>query len=199
MTLRLQIIAITLVGALFALPANTFAHCDTLTGPVVSAARIALQTRDLTPVLKWLKAADEPEARRAFQQTIEVRTLNTSARELADRFFFETIVRLHRAGEGEPYTGLKDGTDVDEAIVGVDKALATGAIDPLLKLIADRTASGIRERFTHVRRLQSQADESVAAGRRYVEAYVAFLRYIEQVAATESGELEAHKTTEPPR
>jgi hypothetical protein len=185
--------------ALFALPTKTLAHCDTLTGPVVSAARVALQTRDVTPVLKWVKENSEAEVRRTFEQTLTVRTLNAAARELADRFFFETVVRLHRAGEGEPYTGLKDGTEVDEAIVGVDNALASGQIGPLVALVTDRTASGIRERFAEVRRLQSRAGDSVAAGRRYVEAYVALLRYVESVAATGPAAADAHKTTEPPR
>jgi hypothetical protein len=196
MTLRRHIAAATIASALFAVPTDSLAHCDTLTGPVVSAARVALQTRDITPVLKWVKEADEADARRAFRQTLEVRTLSAAARELADRFFFESIVRLHRAGEGEPFTGLKDGTDVDEAIAGADTALATGAIDPLLQLVAARASAGLRERFAQVRTLQAQAGDSVAAGRRYVEAYVAFLRYIEQLTATGPAALEGHQPTE---
>jgi hypothetical protein len=43
----------------FCSSAKVFAHCDTLDGPVVAAARQALQQRDVTPVLKWVNAEME--------------------------------------------------------------------------------------------------------------------------------------------
>ena len=83
------------------------AHCDTMDGPVIAAARMALQAGDVTPVLKWIPKQSEPEIRAAFTRTLKVRAGGAEAKELADTYFFETLVRLHLAGEGEPYTGLK--------------------------------------------------------------------------------------------
>src|SRR5512133_3612252 len=99
-------LASVVVLALASSPSTASAHCDTLNGPVIAAARLALEKGDVTPVLKWVKAAGEPEIRHAFEQALAVRTAGSQAKELADRYFFETLVRVHRQGEGAPYTGL---------------------------------------------------------------------------------------------
>ena len=75
------------------------AHCDALDGPVVQAAKQALELGDVTPALKWVSGDQEQEIRTVFAQTLEVRGVTDEARDLADRFFFETLVRIHRAGE----------------------------------------------------------------------------------------------------
>ncbi|HOB97871.1 MAG TPA: DUF6448 family protein [Verrucomicrobiota bacterium] len=43
------------------LPRTVQAHCDTMDGPVVLAAKSALGTKDVTPVLKWVKEDAEAE------------------------------------------------------------------------------------------------------------------------------------------
>ncbi len=165
------------------------AHCDTTQGPVVASARIALERGDLTPVLKWLKPEHEAEARAALAQALEVRVLGPAARQLADRYFFETLVRLHRAGEGAPYDGLKD--EAPEAVIqATDDALASGGIDELVKKVGDAAADGVRARFTRARAARALADHSVEEGRRYVAAYVDLTHYVERLygvaTATES-------------
>ena len=158
---------------------NVFAHCDTLDGPVVQTARIALEKGDITPLLKWVKADDEKEIRAAFQKTLVVRTKGAEAKELADMYFFETLVRIHRAGEGAPYTGLKPGAAVDPAVALADKALESGSVDKLVGVLSEAMSNGIRERFHHASETRKHADDSVAAGREYVKAYVIFTHYVE--------------------
>lgn len=171
---------LTVVGLLF--PALAYAHCDTMDGPVVTAAKAALEHNDVTPVLKWVTASSEVEIRQAFARTQMVRKLGSEARDLADQFFFETVVRLHRASEGEPFTGLKPaGTEVEPAIAEADKALETGSADGVVKLVNSEAAAGIRQRFASVRKKQLHADESVAAGREYVAAYVDYIHYVEDL------------------
>ena len=104
---RLVLMASLLTAALVGLPRPARAHCDTLDGPVVKAARLALEQRDPTPALWWVQAASEAEVKAAFQKTLAVRGASLAARELADGWFFETVVRLHRAGEGAPFDGKK--------------------------------------------------------------------------------------------
>src|SRR5687768_9733513 len=87
--------------------ARASAHCDTLDGPVVAAARKALDSGNVNAVLIWVQSRDDAEIRNHFQKTMAVRKAGPQARELADMYFFETLVRLHRAGEGAGYTGLK--------------------------------------------------------------------------------------------
>ncbi|HSG65930.1 MAG TPA: DUF6448 family protein, partial [Gammaproteobacteria bacterium] len=89
----------TWAGLLLLSTTHAHAHCDTLDGPVIEAARVALATADPNPVLIWVQAEHEPEIRAAFEQALDVRSLGASARELADTYFFETLVRLHREGE----------------------------------------------------------------------------------------------------
>ena len=167
------------ITVFFLMAGNVYAHCDTLDGPVVAAARKALNSGDVTPVLKWVATDDEQMIRAAFQKTLKVRKLGTQAQDLADMYFFETLVRIHRAGEGAPYTGLKPGTNIDPAVALADKALESGSVDKLVNILSDATAKGIRERFHRALKAKKHADESVAAGREFVEAYVIFTHYVE--------------------
>lgn len=165
-----------------AVPASLRGHCDTLDGPVVTAARAALAKGDVTPVLKWVGPGDEAEVRSAFQLTLSARSPGGAAKEVADRWFYETVVRLHRAGEGAPYTGLKPaGAEASPAIQAADRALETGSADALVRLITDRAATGIRESFREAFEASKSADRSVEEGRRFVHAYVEFIHYAERV------------------
>ena len=120
--------ALVLAGALSLtlVPRPALAHCDTLDGPVVKDARAALDAKDLTPVLKWVEYEKEGEIREAFQHALAVRALGPEARALADRFFFETLVRVHREGEGAPYTGLKPEGTRSTRNRGIRHGLETG-------------------------------------------------------------------------
>jgi uncharacterized protein DUF6448 len=182
MTLHFRLLTIMFIAALLAVPPAVRAHCDTMMGPVVRAARVALEGNDVAPLLVWVKQPQEAEVRRAFEQTIDVRRLNAAARELADRYFFETVVRLHRAGEGEPFTGLKDTARYDEVLESANEALECGVIDRVVKLVTERVAAGIRERYAAVMALQDYDARDTAAGRRYVEAYIEFMHYLEALA-----------------
>jgi len=169
----------SLVAALALAPMPAQAHCDTLDRPVVVEARIALTKGDITPVLKWISADDEPAVRAAFTQSLAVRKQSPEAKDLADHYFFETLVRIHRAGEGTPYTGLKPGAAVDPAVALADQALATGSAGKLAKTLTGALDKGIRERFTKAAENQKHANDSVAVGRAFVESYVVFTHYVE--------------------
>ena len=181
-TIRLiTIFAAALAWVLF-MAGNALAHCDTIDGPVVKAAKQALKTRNINYVLIWVEPKDEAEIRQAFRQTLIVRRLNRSARDLADRYFFETLVRIHRASEGEPYTGLKPaGTDLGPVIPVADKALENGAIAPLLKLFPDSARSEIVNHFNEASTKKNFNHNDVEAGRKYVAAYTSFLEYLEHL------------------
>ena len=165
-------------------PSEARAHCDTLDGPVVKDARAALDARDVTPVLKWVPAAREAEIRDAFQRAQAVRSLGSEARTLADRFFFETLVRVHRAGEGEPYTGLKPaGSAIDAGIAAADAALEAGTVDALVSRITVAVDRGLRERYARAAAARAHAAESVEKGREYIAAYVELTHYSERLTA----------------
>ena len=173
------------VLSLTGLTSSALSHCDTLEGPVVTTARAALEKGDVTPVLKWVKAEDEASIRDAFQKTMTVRAKGSEAKSLADMYFFETLVRVHRAGEGAPYTGLKS-TDPEPAVAGADHALQMGSVDDLVKLVSEDVAEGITSRFMHTLELKKHADESVEKGREFVASYVEFTHYVEALHAAAS-------------
>jgi uncharacterized protein DUF6448 len=162
-------------------PYRVSAHCDALDGPVIEEAQLALEKDDVTPLLKWVTKEHENDIRNAFAQTRAVRTKGTDARELADRFFFETLVRVHRAGEGAPYTGLKPAGTIAPAIAAADKALLAGSVDELSAKIGNAVRDGIRKRFAEVAEKKKQANDSVEAGREFVEAYVEYVHFIEGI------------------
>lgn len=169
-------------------PQRANAHCDTLDGPVVTDAKAALDKADPLPVLKWVKPADEAEIRDAFMQALKVRGLNADARKLADLYFFETVVRVHRAGEGAPYTGLKPaGTEIDPGIAAADKSLTTGEVSPVIAMVSEEIAKGITTRFQHTLEMKQHMNESVDQGRRFVEAYVEYIHYVERLIGDASG------------
>ena len=185
--------AVVVATVVAATPASVSAHCDTLNGPVVQAARIALKAGDVTPVLKWVQPAMEAEVRTAFTRTLEVRAVGAAARELADTWFFETVVRLHRAGEGEPFTGLKPAA-ADPALGAADRALETASADELVKAVAEHVTEGLRARFIRAVEARRHADHDVEAGRAYVAAYVAYVHYVEALHNAGAG---AHAAAAP--
>jgi hypothetical protein len=161
---------------------DMLAHCDSLDGPVVKAAQRALETRNLSQVLIWVQADDEPEIRAIFEQALVVRALSPQGRELADRYFFETVVRVHRAGEGASYTGLKPaGRDLGPAIPAADKALDEGSLSPVLTLFTTGVEDGLRRRFEEVITAKHFKAGDVIAGREYVRIYVEFIHYVERL------------------
>jgi len=171
-----------LLTALIFTSQMAFAHCDGMDGPVVKAAQQALQIGDVNLVLIWVQKNDEPELRRAFESTLAVRKLSAEAKELADRYFFETVVRLHRAGEGAPYTGLKPaGRDLGPAIPAADRALEEGSIEPVVKLITSTADEGVREQFKEALARKKFNKDDIARGREYVSAYVTYIHYVEHL------------------
>ena len=175
--------AFSLIAAAVALTWGSAAqaHCDTLDGPVVSEARHALQTGNVNRVLGWVQKKDEAEIRNAFQKANAVRSGSPAAKELADTYFFETLVRVHRAGEGAPYTGLKPAGEPEPAIAAADKAIETGQLDPVAKLLTERMHDGLHKQFEAVSSKKNRSPNDVAAGRAYANAYVEYVHYVERL------------------
>lgn len=189
---------VPLVAALvlLAAPREALAHCDTMNGPVVTDARAALAAGDVTPVTKWIVPADEAEVEAAFERTMKVRGTSEEVREMADLYFFETVVRLHRMSEGVGYTGLKPATSVEPAIAAADAALEDGSVEALADLLVGDLHAALAERFAHAYEARAHADESVEAGRAFVHAYVLFTHLAEEIDAMTKHAAGAHADPE---
>lgn len=173
------------------------AHCDTLDGPVVSAARKALENGNVNLVLVWVQEQDEAGIRAHFDKTRAVRKAGGAARELADMYFFETLVRVHRAGEGAGYTGLKPGGKIEAPIAAADKSLESGNPKDVARLVAQRMEQGLHRQFEAVMGKKRYGENDVTAGRAFVKAYVEYTHYVERLyEAAESLAPENAKKTE---
>ena len=141
-------------------------HCDSLDGPVVAAARRALDAGDVDLVLPFVPEQGEAEVRGVFQSTLRVRELSDDAREVADRLFFETAVRVHRAGEGAPYTGLKPaGLSFGPVIPLAESAVETGSAEPVMDFLSHELERQLRLRLDEVTMLAAGKDRSVQDAR----------------------------------
>lgn len=176
-------------------------HCDSLDGPVVTAARRALETRDVDLVLPFVPADGEDEVRAAFDRAMPVRELGPEARETADLLFFETVVRIHRAGEGAPYTGLKPaGLSFGPVIPLAEEAIDDNSPNRLTGYLTDVLRDELRKRLDTVHELDGHRQRSMADERRYVEAVLDFQVYshhlYETMRATDHHETLKHSHVE---
>lgn len=161
-------------------PAVVQAHCDTADGPAARDARRALEAGNVNHALKWIPADGEAELRDVFEKAMRVRAAGGEAAELADRLFLETLVRLHRMGEGVGFTGVQpSGAHVDPVVAAADAAIASGSDEELLRLVSEERRTELDERFQAAVALQGFDVDDVAAGRRYLAAYVDFFQYAE--------------------
>jgi hypothetical protein len=172
-------VLVFVVATFIVIPA-AFAHCDSLNGPVIADARLAFKQGQITPVLKWVRQADEGAVREAFSRALKVRSKGDEARELADRYFFETLVRLHRASEGAPYTGLKD-ENTGKVIAAVDNALQSRSNERLIEETLQHVRAELKKRLDLAAATRKSADSSVESGREYVHAYVTLMHFVERL------------------
>jgi len=153
-------------------------HCDTRDGPVVKAAIQALETGNVNYILIWVPAEAEAELKSAFEQTVSVRRHGGSARELAEDWFFETAIRLHRAGEGAPYTGLKPaGLDEGPVVPKAEKAIGTGDPGETIGFIVKAVEDDLKARFHRVMEKKTYNVNDVGAGREFIAAYIGWVVY----------------------
>jgi hypothetical protein len=164
----------------------TFAHCDTMDGPLIADAKRAIGQNNVNYALKWVQSANEKEIKDAFYLMMKVRGFSPEAKELSEKYFFETLVRIHRAGEGVPFTGVKpSGSPIDEKVLAADKSIEAGNVSPLEGMIAEDDMPELTKRFEKVMSLNNFDVNNVEAGREYIEAYVQFFKFAE-------GEAEGH-------
>lgn len=161
------------------------AHCDSVDGPVAQAALAALESGNPNLVLPYAPAVAEAEIKAAFDRSAKVRALGPEARALADRAFMETAVRLHRAGEGAAYTGLKPaGTDFGPAIPAAEQAIESGDPSEVKALLEGAMEHGLEARLDHALHMPKgsealQTASEVATARERISAEFRFVEYVE--------------------
>jgi hypothetical protein len=179
MTQKLTRLAVLTITVFLFANGPAMAHCDSEDGPIIPSIRRALDDGSLTPALKWIAPNDEQEISSLFERVRALRTQSDEAKEIADQYFVETFIRIHRASEGAPYTGIKPAGRMLPVLAAADKALEAGSVDELTEKVADAVRESIVGRFNQALELSAHQNESVAAGRQFVEAYVSYVHFVE--------------------
>jgi hypothetical protein len=191
----IRLIPLFIVSLLILSTNVTFAHCDTMDGPLIKDAIEAIGQNNVNYVLKWVSSENETEIKNVFNLMMKVRDLSPEAKDIAEKYFFDTLVRIHRSGEGVPFTGVKpSGTPIDEKILAADKSIEIGNLSPLAGMESKERLPELTKRFEKVMLLKNFDVNNVEAGREYIEAYVQFFKFAEgeeeRVAAVEHGSVE---------
>ncbi len=171
---------VTAAAIIIMMPITASAHCDTMDGPTVMDGIKAIESNNVNYVLKWVQPDYEKEITDIFNLSMKVKDLSPEAKELAEKYFFENLVRIHRAGEGAPFDGLKpSGTTIDEKVLAADESIEVGNLSPLEGLIEEEKVPELTERFEKVMSLKDFDVNNVEEGREYIEAYVKFFKFAE--------------------
>lgn len=171
---------IVAVGIMAISPLAAYAHCDTMDGPTVADGKKALESGNINYALKWVQPEYEKEITDAFNLSIKVKDLSPEAKEISEKYFYDNLVRVHRAGEGAPFDGVKPhGTPIDEKVAAADKSIEAGNLSPLKGLIEEEKVPELGERFEKVMALKDYDVNNVEEGREYIEAYVKFFKFAE--------------------
>jgi len=157
---------------------TVYAHCDTMSGPVAVAARKALESGDIKLAQIWVGESQDKELKERFRECLSVRKMGGQAKELADKYFIETVIRLHRRAEGMPFTGVKPAQPLPPDVAAAEKALETGNIEIVTDLLNEQIKAGVQKWFDQAMQAKKHKDEGIEAGREWVDAYVKYVVYV---------------------
>ncbi|AYW51481.1 LysM domain-containing protein (plasmid) [Tetragenococcus halophilus] len=173
-------VLLTSAAIMAIIPLSASAHCDTMDGPTVVDGKKAMESNNVNYVMKWVAPEDQKEITDKFNLSMKVKDQSPEAKELAEQYFFSEVVRVHRAGEGAPFDGLKpSGTPVDEKVLAADKSIEVGNLSPLEGMTEKEKMPELKERFEKVMSLKDYDVNDLEAGREYIEAYVKFFKFAE--------------------
>lgn len=185
-------VLLTSAAIMAIIPLSASAHCDTMDGPTVVDGKKAMESNNVNYVMKWVAPEYQKEITDKFNLSMKVKDQSPEAKELAEQYFFSEVVRVHRAGEGAPFDGLKpSGTPIDEKVLAADKSIEVGNLSPLEGMTEKEKMPELKERFEKVMSLKDYDVNDLEAGREYIEAYVKFFKFAE---GEEEHAAEAEKT-----
>jgi hypothetical protein len=143
---------------------------------VAQAVKRAFETRNANHILIWLPKGSEKEMRSILNRALKASDMGGMGREVAEDWALENAVRLHRAGEGAAYHGIKPaGLDEGPIVPKAEKAIETGDPSKVIDLIAGNVRKELMRRFKHVRSKRDFDPDDVKAGREYVQAFIHFV------------------------
>ena len=173
--------ALALLGSLmliFSTPLAAQAHCDSADGPVVTAAKQALEKNDVNLAFPYVGPQYEKEVAIAFDKAMAGGAAGGEARAVAEIYFAETTVRLHRATENAPYNGIQPaGQNYGPALPAAEKAIETGNTEELKRVLNEAVSKQVDEQYRNVTAKKVEPNASVNDKRESIEAQFGFEKY----------------------
>lgn len=139
-------------------------------GPEVATSQV-LEAGNVNMILPYVHklGKEEEEVRKALERVMAVRKDGAQAREVAELYSFETVARIHRAGEGALYTGLKPaGLSEGPIIPLAGKAIETRSPNALVDILCDTVREEVLQKFDRLIRLTQHAGHGADAAYAYV-------------------------------
>lgn len=180
-TFKSKISSLLLAMTFMLLSTAAFAHCDSYDGPVIKEALKALEQNKVELVLKWIEPQQEEEIISLFDKTYSLKNGDKEVYAIVEKHFLETLVRLHRETEGEPFTGLKPAGSMTPLVEMADNSIAGKNVEGVIKTVNNHLEKLLRERHKKVVKLSKTKDDSVEQGRAYVKAYVLYTHTLEKL------------------
>lgn len=178
------VVALVAILGLSLFASSAYAHCDLESGPVAVAAKQALKTDDVGKVLIWVSEEQEKELTATYRQAKAVYAKGGASKTLAEQYFMENSVRLHRLAEGMTYTGLKPVQAAPLVIRIAERSLETGDLAPTNDLLVGMMNEKVSHYFEQARAAQKQSNGDVASGREAMDAYVRYVTFVEHLHGT---------------
>ncbi|MFW9973020.1 MAG: DUF6448 family protein, partial [Candidatus Odinarchaeota archaeon] len=139
------------------------------------AAKEALSEKNINLILPWVPEEAEEELEKIFKKTLTIREKGKESAELADLWFFENAVRLHRIGEGKGFTGLKPaGLDWGPIVPRADKAIENKNPNEVIDFLKNTIEDKLKEKFQYIMALINYDKNDVKNARKYVHAILDF-------------------------
>jgi len=177
----LRILPVMIIALLAILGQPLSAHCDSYDGPLIKDALKAIETSNVKPVLKWIDEKYEPEITALFNKTVSLRGGDKEVYAIVEKHFLETLVRLHREGEGAPYTGLKPAGSASPIIVMADEAIASKEVNTLTTKLDAHLNKVLADKYNEVMEKSLTKDNSTTEGREYIKAYIEYTHFLEAI------------------
>ena len=119
-------------------------------GPVMRAAKMALETGNANYVLIWVSEKSENTLKNLLEKTCCERSSQKNMQNRALDWYFETVNRLHLANRRRLYTCKPGGLDESPIVLKVERAIETGNFEEIRSVIPDTHAGEVKQRFQQV-------------------------------------------------
>jgi hypothetical protein len=179
-----HLIMLAFISIMIYLPLNSLAHCDSYDGPLIKDAMKAIDKENVEYVYKWIEPEYEDEISRFFNKTVSLKSGDREIYKIVEKHFLETLVRLHREGEGEPFTGLKPAGSIPPLLIMADESLVSGNVEFLVNEIKIHLDELVNDKFSQAFALSKAKEENPEKGRAYVRTYVEYIHFIEAIHST---------------